>query len=83
MTGATVFRRNGPAWRFELNGNYLEHRTRAGNVYQILTDLRYGKPLWIGRVHGGAVYAVERMIGAYLIQFDGVGEYWFEHGERR
>jgi len=77
MTGATVFRRNGPAWRFELSGNYLEHRTRTGSVYVILSDLYAGKPLWIGRVHGGAVYTVEKEIRAERIQFDNGDEYFF------
>lgn len=77
MTGATVFRRNGPAWRFEQQGNYLEHRTRTGSVYVILSDLCAGKPLWIGRVHGGAVYTVEKEIRAERIQFDNGDEYFF------
>ena len=79
MNGATLFRRNGPAWRFEWEAGSLVHRTRRGNVYLILIGLRIGKPFWIGREtsRGSTVFTAEADIGAEYVQFDNGSEFWF------
>lgn len=78
--GATLFRSTGPAWRFTWNDAcqvYL-HRTKRGTVYAI-SGISCGKPMWIGRLAGKALYTAERAIGAQMIQFDNGDEYRFNH----
>jgi len=79
MTGATLFRTNGPAWRFEKPSEFdsLKHKTRYGSEYKIVSRLQEDKPLvilcWNDVVW---VDATER-IGAEYIQFDDGSEFWF------
>ena len=79
MSGATLFRTNGPAWRFEWDhscGMYV-HRTIRGTVYEII-GVHCSKPIWIGHLGpNGMWYTDEARIGAEYIQFDNGGEYWF------
>jgi hypothetical protein len=76
--GATLFRSHGPAWRFTWNEGCRMHlhRTKRGTVYAI-SGISCGKPMWIGRFAGKALYTAERAIGAQMIQFDNGDEYRF------
>ena len=76
MTGATLFRVNGPAWRFEWDRSKCAfiHRTRRGTLYAIL-GISQHNPVWIGRWVERAY--VPCNIGAEYIQFDGGSEFWF------
>ena len=76
--GATLYRRNGPAWRFEWDRTaqrYLHYTTR-GNVYAIF-GIDKGKPIWIGRQFGSTWITAEADIGADTIDFDNGGCFWF------
>jgi hypothetical protein len=79
MSGATVFRRNGPAWRFEwdLEKELYTHRTNRGTLYAIIGGVAIGKPFWIGRLHGNTWHTAEADIGADTIDFDSGGCFWF------
>jgi len=80
MIGATLFRRNGPAWRFEWDSTakLLMHHSGRGNVYAI-HGIHECKPIWIGRliISQSAWITNEARIGAEYIQFDNGDEYWF------
>jgi len=78
MSGATLFRRNGPAWRFtwEPSCQMYVHRTRRGTLYAI-AGVTECKPMWIGRMHDKSMFTAEQAIGAEYIQFDNGDEYWF------
>ena len=79
MNGATLFRSNGPSWRFEWDHGckaYL-HRSVRGTVYAVL-GISESKPMWIGRLYNGAWCTCERDIGAEYIQFDDGSEFWFK-----
>jgi len=76
MTGATVFRRNGPAWRFEEDPEscWLCHRTNRGGVYLIKKD--FPMSILVCTPSGNRVEATAE-IGAEKIQFDNGDEYRF------
>ena len=78
QTGATLFRRNGPAWRFEWGGQQFVHRTTRGTTYAIFGVNQY-KPMWIGRLKSGTSswFTADIDIGAEYIQFDGGTDVWF------
>jgi len=76
MTGATVFRRNGPAWRFEEDHEscWMYHRTNRGGVYLIKTN--FPMSILVCTQNGNRVEATAK-IGAERIQFDNGDEYFF------
>jgi len=78
MNGATVFRRNGPAWRFtwDRGCRMYVHRTTRGTSYAIV-GINEPKPVWIARRQGRVWYTVEKEIRAERIQFDNGDEYFF------
>lgn len=78
MSGATLFRRNGPSWRFGWSQPLQVYvlRTSRGTHYAIFAPCD-GKGIWIGRYVGGGWVTCEAQIGAEYIQFDNGGEYWF------
>ena len=80
MSGATLFRRNGPAWRFEWDhsaGQFV-HRTNRSTVYAIFGINEY-KPMWIGRLKSGTSswFTADNDIGAEFIQFDNGSQFCF------
>jgi hypothetical protein len=79
MTGATLFRRNGPAWRFERpDGSVaLQHVTRCGTVYRIYSDDWRIPMIWIASRAEGPNVDKTASIGAEYIQFDNGSEFWF------
>jgi len=78
VTGATLFRTNGPAWVFHWDAGVQRyfHRTTRGSLYWIVEPCD-GRGLWIAREHGEALFTCERQIGAEYIQFDDGSKFWF------
>jgi hypothetical protein len=79
VSGATLFRRNKPSWRFEWDrpAGMCIHRTIRGMVYAI-AGIHESKPVWIARLHFNVWCTCERDIGADMIQFDDGSEFWFK-----
>ena len=80
MSGATLFRRNGPSWRFEWDAGLARyvHRTRRKTLYAIMAPCE-SRGIWIGREWRGCWFAADVDIGAEYIQFDDETEFWFRN----
>lgn len=80
MNGATVFRRNGPAWRFERTTRFdaLRYVSKNGTSYKIACRLHEGKPFAVCKFVDAKGYIdVSKKVGAERIQFDNGDEYIF------
>jgi len=77
---AWLYRRDRTTWLFKadmLYGGKLVHITRAGNVYAIFAGHEFGKPFWIGRLHGKSWLTAENELRATEIEFENGGRYMF------
>lgn len=77
-------------WDFVLEDGwpFPTHKTRAGNIYAILSDHKAGKPFWIARFipDQRAWVTVEREIGAISIEFENGNVFlfqWITNNRRR
>jgi hypothetical protein len=77
MTGATLFRTNGPSWRFEPDGAWLTYTSPRGTQYAIFAAIHHGRPLGVYRWSDRDCDWIPAAIGAEYIQFDDRSEFWF------